>query len=1472
MAEIKIRNSKINSSSGYTLSVADSSAITISDEGYIGLNTSPSDQFIINDGENDYVYTDKDNNRFKIGASEDTTPSKTLEIAGSINIDKVEPADQSSFSLSPSSGGNLNPGGHYEYGIVFVTAAGGETPTDYGGCYDDTSNMMIDLGPDQNAVEITNIPTSSDPRVVARKIYRTEDGGNSCFKKYVDTINDNTTTSYTDTTSDSNLDDDDRTYRKDNTTGRGIYIDNTVYATLGIWNIGFGENTLSSLTTGYGNFSFSRGGLKSLTTGTKNIAIGSEPMSSMQTGSDNIGIGYSALSNSGDGSYNTIVGSWAGRNNDAGWGDAHGYRNTVLGYYAFYDRGASDNDVVALGARAGTYFQGNRNIFIGAHAGNVEDRISGGDSNIIIGYRAAQNANDGAEKNIIIGNQVDLQDSSGSNQLSIGNLIFGTGVDGTGTTISDGKVGIKVPNPNSTFEIDGNIEISGSSSGDPQGIFEDFVSGISSASGWRIDYDGSLSELEIDNIIVRNTLRTHIFQKDVVKATNGTLYVSDSGVIDEATSTQVTFRSDKSASFSVGDELWVKDADNSGAIKSIKFTIDSTASAPTYDVTYTSGSYSDIEPGMTAVRTNGATIEITASLANSPYINFSDSDSSGHTRIGNLDGINRTLNGVTVEGDGLFSENAFLTGTIVSSSGSVGGFDIYAHKLLTNSQQTGIQDSTNTYAFFAGDSNPASADFSVKHDGTASIAGTTINSIEDGADVTADNAQNWDWISGEKPEQDADNTERHAVDINHVGDSPPSSPSSGTVWCDTSANPDTLKRWTDGSWTDIATWGSPWTGVVDDDGNKPNDNATVGANLLSGSPSDYDVDGDGKISNISADIVTTGVLDADNVIVRSADTTTFKLDKNDLTINTNQFTLDSSGNADFSGSLSAASGTFSGSLDAVDGTFSGSLSAASGKFTGYIEVGSVTIGDDADGSNNDGIYFDNGDHWLDNNTFQLGGSSGIVYDGSLTIGSDTTIEGSIFSGNINAGSSTITGGVIRTADPEGGDGSQQAIVLDGGVDKLRFYDSDGNSFDMYGDSNLLIATGTFSADAIQSQDGIQRLGVDLGYQLKNNRFQVYDKTTGSVTIEDATIEFGSYPSGYSADAQIKYNNSQLEGSNDGGSTFKRIILQDDAVDFDSLDINGTTIINSDGDVSPRGNYTFPSSSGDENQILQVVGGAVYWVDPDFGGSYTHPTYNGDDFDIDTSGLTGATVISDLDINLVSDSSGHVVDANASVNTRNLNLLDLGDVDANPNDNDILVWNDSNNVWNSEAKYTDSDAQSAINGTTPNLTGLQINGNTLIDSNADIQDSSANTILDYSEGKVYNAVWNDIADFIPYKDDELEYGKCYYRDKNGNIYKTNSYKQKGLLGIASDTYGFGVGGAKKEGKIPIAISGFVLAYVDREYVPGTPLTSTKKGYLTKMDRKDLMRYPERIVATFDRPEEKENFNGVQVNGRHWVKVK
>jgi len=57
--------------------------------------------------------------------------------------------------------------------------------------------------------------------------------------------------------------------------------------------------------------------------------------------------------------------------------------------------------------------------------------------------------------------------------------------------------------------------------------------------------------------------------------------------------------------------------------------------------------------------------------------------------------------------------------------------------------------------------------------------------------------------------------------------------------------------------------------------------------------------------------------------------------------------------------------------------------------------------------------------------------------------------------------------------------------------------------------------------------------------------------------------------------------------------------------------------------------------------------------------YEHPTHPGDDINLDTGALTGATVISDLDFNVTTDTLGHVTDANATYSTRNITAVNVG---------------------------------------------------------------------------------------------------------------------------------------------------------------------------------------------------------------------
>ena len=80
------------------------------------------------------------------------------------------------------------------------------------------------------------------------------------------------------------------------------------------------------------------------------------------------------------------------------------------------------------------------------------------------------------------------------------------------------------------------------------------------------------------------------------------------------------------------------------------------------------------------------------------------------------------------------------------------------------------------------------------------------------------------------------------------------------------------------------------------------------------------------------------------------------------------------------------------------------------------------------------------------------------------------------------------------------------------------------------------------------------------------------------------------------------------------------------------------------------------------------------------------------------------------------------------------------------------------------------------------------------------------------------------------------------------------------------------GEKKTKTIRAAVAGFVLAYVDKLYPEGTPLTWGNDGVLTKCSLLKRVLHPERVIATFYREEREEKWHDLPVSERHWVKVR
>ena len=127
----------------------------------------------------------------------------------------------------------------------------------------------------------------------------------------------------------------------------------------------------------------------------------------------------------------------------------------------------------------------------------------------------------------------------------------------------------------------------------------------------------------------------------------------------------------------------------------------------------------------------------------------------------------------------------------------------------------------------------------------------------------------WSKVAGTgKPDDNADVTAAHAVDITHVGGTAPSTPQAGWIWLDTSTNPDTLKRYSGSAWATVSTVGSLWSQVVDD-GNAPANNATDNSSWAHASDTAKMDGGMIYAASIVAGILASNAVVADNINVAS---------------------------------------------------------------------------------------------------------------------------------------------------------------------------------------------------------------------------------------------------------------------------------------------------------------------------------------------------------------------------------------------------------------------------------------------------------------------------------------------------------------------------------------------------------------------------------------------------------------------------
>ena len=238
--------------------------------------------------------------------------------------------------------------------------------------------------------------------------------------------------------------------------------------TTGDFNTALGTYALDINTTGGYNTSIGFATLISNTTGNYNTANGYEALLYNTTGSGNTASGYFSLAANTTGNSNTVSGHNSMGNNITG------SENTSIGYGSLrFNQSATSSTAFGFSAGygAGAPYSNQGGVYIGHTSGY--SAMNGSDYNTLIGYKSGYGITTGARNvflgnstiaasynqvttgsnNISIGNDVAVPSATANNQLSIGNLIYGSGLDGTGATVSSGYIGIGSSTPYAKLSI-----------------------------------------------------------------------------------------------------------------------------------------------------------------------------------------------------------------------------------------------------------------------------------------------------------------------------------------------------------------------------------------------------------------------------------------------------------------------------------------------------------------------------------------------------------------------------------------------------------------------------------------------------------------------------------------------------------------------------------------------------------------------------------------------------------------------------------------------------------------------------------------------------------------------------------------------------------------------------------------------------------------------------------------------------------
>lgn len=208
--------------------------------------------------------------------------------------------------------------------------------------------------------------------------------------------------------------------------------------TWGQYNSAFGTDALRSNVSGWYNTASGYNALYN-NKASYNTAMGVNALLANSLGESNTAIGFQALRDNTEGDHNTVMGWSAMAQNQLG------EQNTAIGSGAMYGNSAGTHNVAVGMNSLASNSGGISNTALGTGAMYWH---TGGDNNTALGMEAMNNQTSGSN-NIAIGKGANVPSLIGSDQLSIGNVVYGTGM----ASVATAKIGIADSAPDAKLEI-----------------------------------------------------------------------------------------------------------------------------------------------------------------------------------------------------------------------------------------------------------------------------------------------------------------------------------------------------------------------------------------------------------------------------------------------------------------------------------------------------------------------------------------------------------------------------------------------------------------------------------------------------------------------------------------------------------------------------------------------------------------------------------------------------------------------------------------------------------------------------------------------------------------------------------------------------------------------------------------------------------------------------------------------------------